>query len=72
MSEARPELPEVSVDESRLADEAADAAGRDQLMTLLVITGRGEQHGEPGSGAREPGADVETVVIAETDVQEHG
>ena len=69
---SRPELSEVGVEESRLADEAAGAAGRHQLTARLVVGGRGEQHREPRTSTRQPAADLETVVVTETDVQEHG
>lgn len=39
---------------------------------LLVIAGRDEQHGELRSGAGERGADLETAVVAQTDIREHG
>ena len=40
-------------------------------MALLVVARRGEQHREPWTGPREPATDLEAVVAAQTDVQEH-
>jgi len=37
-----------------------------------VFGGGREEHCKPGSGARERAADLEAVVVAETDVEEHG